>query len=93
MSDYYGRATLESWLENEVYGVPVPPIVVALFEKWREPVESSIESWEESDDGDGNSLSWRGWGRGYGSIDEAEMDLVEAAISAGKELIATQPPP
>ena len=80
MSDYYGDSTLEDWLAEEVYAVTtVPKEVVTLFEKWRAGVESDIESWMASDDGDGNNLSWRGWGRGFNSIpdeDDAEFDEV-----------------
>lgn len=92
MSDYYGTDTLESWLENEVYGREAPPPVVALFERWREEIESSVRSWMESDaDGEGNPYSWRGWGRGYGSIAEAERDAAEAAYREGLTLLDKAP--
>lgn len=80
MSDYYGSATLEDWLAEEVFGIEsVPREVVVHFEKWRKGVEANIESWMESDDGDGNRLSWRGWGRGYAGIpDEDAAEFVRA---------------
>lgn len=85
MSDYYGAPTLEDWLAEEVFAIEkAPPEIVALFEKWREGIEGDIESWMNSDDGDGNNLSWRGWGRGFSSIpddDETEFDyLIEKAF-------------
>jgi hypothetical protein len=89
MSDYYGAAELEDWLGEEVFyrcGT-VPREVVALFEKWRAPVESSIEAWLDSDDGEGNCLSWRGWGRGWGNIPESELKEVGSAIEAGFAII------
>jgi hypothetical protein len=87
MSDYYGIPTLESWLENELFTINnIPEEVVKLFERWRGPIESSVESWMDSDDGDGNA-SWRGWGRGYAQIpDDDDADLDEA-IAAGTKII------
>lgn len=72
MSDYYGNADLQDWLYEEVFdNVPnlkksedVPVEVVRMFEFWRESVERNIESWFDSDDGDGPA-SWRDWGRGF----------------------------
>jgi len=80
MSNYYGGATLEDWLAEEVFVVDkVPKDVVMLFEKWREGIEADIESWMNSDDGYGNELSWRGWGRGFNSIpDEDDCELGNA---------------
>lgn len=86
MSDYYGTATLEDWLAEEVFEMEqVPPEVVALFERYREGVEHDIESWMESDDGDGNPLSWRGWGRGFNTVD----DDFEAIVANAKALLLT----
>ena len=45
---------------------------ILLFEEFREEIESNIESWQESDDGYGNNLSWRGWGRGFNGINNIE---------------------
>jgi len=80
MSDYYGNATLEDWVAEEVMNVDVAPKeIVALFEKWREPVENSIEAWMDSDRGDG-PRSWRDWGRGYAGIPESDADELDAAF-------------
>jgi len=89
MSDYYGDATLEDWLAEEVFSVEKPPKeVVKLFEKWREGIERDIESWMDSDDGYGSPLSWRGWGRGFNSIpDEDDLEL-GAAIKKGIKIIS-----
>lgn len=90
MSDYYGNATLEDWLQEEVFGAsnPLPQPVVSLFEKWRTGVENNIEAWMDSDDGYGNNLSWRGWGRGFYSIPESENDAFNKAIEAGYRMLA-----
>ena len=86
MSDYYGDATLEDWLAEEVFSCErVPEAVVALFERWREPVESSISSWQESDDGEGNRMSWRGWGRGFAGIEDTEA--FEVAVVESRALL------
>jgi len=85
MSDYYGDSTLEDWLAEEVFCIDAVPInIVKLFEKWRKPVERSIGSWMDSDDGDGNSLSWRGWGRGFALIPENEMDELSLIVDQVK---------
>ncbi len=90
MSDYYGTATLGNWLCEEVFKADeLPKEAIDLFEKWREAVESNIEDWMETDDGDGNNLSWRGWGRGFNAIpdeDEGEFDL---AIEEGRAIKAS----
>lgn len=82
MSDYYGDATLEDWLQEEVFEspVPVPPEAVALFERYRTDVERNIEAWQESDDGYGNNLSWRGWGRGFDPVDDAFDAVYQQAL-------------
>jgi hypothetical protein len=81
MSDYFGTETLESWLENEVFhNAVIPPEVVSKFEKWRTNIESSISAWLESDDGNGNNLSWRAWGRGYANIPDEDEDELLAVI-------------
>lgn len=89
MSDYYGDATLEDWLAEEVFSVsyPLPESVVSLFEQWRTDVERNIESWMDSDDGFGNRLSWRGWGRGFEAINERTHFEFEKAIKAGQVLL------
>ena len=88
MSDYYGDATLESWLSEEIFvGKEVNKEVVSKFEKWRESVENSINSWMESDDGDGNNLSWRGWGRGFSGIPESDDIELGIAIKFGMSCI------
>ena len=88
MSHYYGSALLEDWLAEEVFCIEkVPPEVTTLFEKWRESVEADIRSWERSDDGDGNELSWRGWGRGFYAIPDDEDEEFEQAIAKGREIL------
>lgn len=85
MSDYYGAATLEDWLGEEVFHLRVVPhFIVMRFEAFRDVVERDIENWMASDDGDGNSLSWRGWGRGFANIpmsDEEFDALIKKAQS------------
>jgi hypothetical protein len=83
MSDYYGAATLEDWLKEEVFAqnIPVPAEVVAHFEEWREDVERNIEAWMNSDDGDGNNLSWRGWGRGFNAISDEDTARFDALVA------------
>lgn len=85
MSDYYGSATLEDWLAEEVFEMPsVPANVVALFEQWREDIEYNIQSWMDSDDGEGRS-SWRAWGRGFTPVEnDKEFD---EAVTAGRKLL------
>ena len=88
MSDYYGNATLEDWLAEEVfyvYASEIPVSVVDIFESYRNPVESNIEGWMDSDDGYGNSLSWRAWGRGFDAI-ENENNFDELVVLA-KEIM------
>jgi len=82
MSDYYGAATLEDWLKEEVFAVqcPIPAEVVSHFEEWREGVERNIEAWMDSDDGDGNNLSWRGWGRGFNAISDEDTARFDALV-------------
>ncbi|RKZ87365.1 MAG: hypothetical protein DRQ39_04310 [Gammaproteobacteria bacterium] len=88
MSDYYGIDTLESWLENELFTTSnIPAEVVKLFERWRDPIESSVGSWMDSDDGDGNHLSWRGWGRGYAQIPDEDSKALDEAIRIGTSII------
>jgi len=88
MSDYYGNATLEDWLAEEVFSVnKVQPDIVKLFEKWREHIEGNIESWMNSDDGYGNELSWRGWGRGFASIPDEDEGEFDAMINKGKGIL------
>lgn len=72
VSHYSGVATLESWLANEVFNVEiVPTYIVERFEQWRSAIEADIESYLDSDDGDG-LRSWRDWGRGYGCFQNSE---------------------
>ena len=88
MSDYYGNATLEDWLAEEVFEVEsVPKEVVSLFEKWRTDVQRSIQAWMDSDDGDGNELSWRGWGRGFYAIPDEDNKEFEFLVEKGKALL------
>lgn len=90
MSDYYGSATLEDWLAEEVFSRDtVPPEVVALFERWRSGVEHDIESWMDSDDGDGRR-SWRGWGCGFNAIPDADDVAFDVAVDEGKRLMGIQ---
>lgn len=82
---YYGNATLESWLKEEVFPsfYNVPPAVVAKFEKYREVVENDIKEWKEAKDERGVPISWRRWGCGFRNIptDDAEFnELVIASI-------------
>lgn len=83
MSDYYGDATLEDWLSEEVFRMEyLPEFIIQRFECIRQPVEQSIEQWMETDDGYGNRLSWRGWGRGFDRItldDDTFNDLINNA--------------
>jgi hypothetical protein len=77
MSDYDGTATLEDWLAIEVFQVDsVPSTVVLLFERWREDVENNINAWFDSDTGEG-PRSWRGWGRGFYAISDADNELFD----------------
>lgn len=92
MSDYYGNATLEDWLHEEVFGDRVPPDVVALFEKWRADVERNIEAWMESDDGYGNHLSWRGWGYGFEAIPDEDAAEFDSAVERGRSIIVSRVP-
>lgn len=86
MSDYYGDATLESWLGHEVFFMEnVPHSAVMKFEQWRHDVENNIEQWMQTDDGEGNNLSWRGWGRGFSAI--ADEDELSDVIDKCKEEI------
>jgi len=88
MSDYYGNATLEDWLAEEVFSVDkVQPDIVKLFEKWREHVEGNIESWQETDDGYGNNTSWRGWGRGFYAIPDEEDNEFDALVKKGNDML------
>lgn len=87
MSDYYGAATLEDWLGEEVFFMKVVPhFIVTRFEKYREGVERDIEAWMESDDGQGNPLSWRGWGRGFNSIEDSDEYLSELIEKAKEDI-------
>lgn len=79
MSDYYGAATLEDWLAEEVFSQrQLPKEVVAVFEPYRNAVEKKIEEWLDSDDGYGNPLSWRGWGRGFDVFSDEEFERLYA---------------
>lgn len=92
MSDYYGDATLESWLAEVVFLIEekyLPKIAVDNFEKWRVCVEDSIEGWMGSDDGEGNNLSWRGWGHGFALIPDEDDDEFEEAVAATKIYLGT----
>jgi len=84
MSDYYGDATLEGWLKAEVfYTDAIPQAIVNRFGKWRESVESDIEAWMGTDDGEGNNSSWRGWGRGFNGIPDSDNTEFAAAVRFG----------
>lgn len=90
MSDYCGDATLEDWLAEEVFCVPeVPAAVVARFERYREDVERDINAWLDSDDGDGNPLSWRGWGRGFNAIPDEDTVFNQLVGSTRQAVIAS----
>lgn len=92
MSDYYGEATLEDWLVEEVFGMehkPLPHSVVELFEPWRKDIERNIEMWMDSDDGYGNRLSWRGWGRGFEAVGGKDYDTFLENIKKAEWLIKT----
>ena len=90
MSDYYGIDTLESWLKEELFETDdISAEVIKLFERWREPIESSVGSWMDSDDGDGNHLSWRGWGRGYAQIPDEDDAAFDEAIQTASDIIST----
>lgn len=89
MSDYYGDATLEDWLQEEVFRAtePLPSSVVSLFEGWREAVETNIRAWMDSDDGDGNHLSRRGWGRGFYAVADSDESKFDDAVRQGRLMI------
>lgn len=90
MSDYYGAATLEDWLSEEVFdGKVVPAKVVAVFEPWRESVENTIQAWMDSDEGDGRA-SWRGWGRGFYAIPDSEYPLFKFAVNSGRDFLVNE---
>jgi len=82
MSSYDGTATLESWLEHEIFGFLPEKVVVNMFEPWRESIEVSIEHWLDTDYGEG-SYSWRGWGRAY--PDDEQFSIV---LGQAKKVIA-----
>ena len=84
MSDYFGNDTLEDWLEEEL-GLPPTPNVVALFERWRSQIESSIRAWWDTDRGEG-PRSWRGWGRGYPVLSSDQELIFEEAIRLARQL-------
>jgi len=86
MSDYYGSATLEDWLGEELFGVAcVPCCVVDLFEEWREQIENSIESWQLS------GIGWRSWGRAFPTLDTEETARWFTAEEKSKELLKALP--
>ena len=92
MSDYFGSATLEDWLAEEVFHVDcgsIPSTVITLFEEWRESIEHNIENWMDSDGGDGHPVSWRNWGRGFNvfALDDESYSKFEAAVEKGKKLL------
>ena len=62
-----------------------------MFEKWRSEVETSIYQWMLSDDGDGNPLSWRDWGRGFNGIPEEDTVLFESMVNLGKQYLLFNP--
>lgn len=89
MSDYYGTSTLEDWLAEEVFSHAImPPEVVVLFEKWRDAVERDIENWMGSDDGEGNNVSWRGWGRGFNAIPITEEGEFDHAVLLARNFLS-----
>lgn len=84
MSDYYGAATLEDWLAEEV-GLDPTPDTVALFERWRESIEADIEAWMDSADRNGGfPRSWRDWGRGYANIPQSDLADFDEAVNAAR---------
>ena len=88
MSDYYGSATLEDWLAEEVFSVDeVQPDIINPFEKWRLGIENDINAWMDSDDGYGNNLSWRGWGRGFNGIPDSDDVEFGKAIKKGMDIL------
>lgn len=88
MSDYFGKSTLEDWLAEEVFEIAhVNSRVVRLFEFWRDQIEDNITEWMESDDGHGNNLSWRDWGRGFNAIPQNEMEFFDACIKFGSTVL------
>jgi len=92
MSDYYGRPTLEDWLQIEVFesDSPLPRSTVAAFEPYRERVEANIEAWMETDDGDGNPTSWRGWGRGFYAID-TDDETFDHLVKCHRDVMGAPP--
>lgn len=83
MSDYYGAATLEDWLGQEIFFMKnVPYFAVAKFEKYREGIERDIEVWMQN----GDAPSWRDWGRGFNSIVDND-DVFNALVETAKERV------
>lgn len=87
MSDYFGNADLKDWLYEEVFvrdlsvnKEELTEDILSLFEEYKEAVESNIEAWMSSDDGAGNPLSWRGWGRGFHAISDKQMPRFERRV-------------
>lgn len=86
MSDYYGSDSLEDWLAEEVFSIKtenLPADIVEKFEEWREPIKNQINTWWDSDDGDGET-SWRDFGRGFYAIDDKDDDRFEALVLEAK---------
>ena len=89
MSDYFGKPILEDWLAEEVFHIEVvPQNIVSLFERWRECIETDITNWMESDDGYGNCLSWRGWGRGFSSIPDEDFDKFDSTLKSSNKILS-----
>ncbi len=88
MSSYDGIATLESWLEHEVFEFELTDSEIEYFEKWRDQLERHLENYLDTDDGEGNNTSWRGFGYGFNCFSEAEeieFDIIVANIKQARQ--------
>ena len=91
MSDYYGAATLEDWLAEEVFHVTsVPAKIISLFARWRKLIEADIQQWMDTDEGDGCS-SWCAWGRGFNAVPNRTSLEFALAVEQGKALLGQNP--
>ena len=86
MSDYYGDATIDDWTYEEIFNFRLTEAELKLFDPWKESIEGDIESWMCSDDGYGNEVSWRSWGRGFETIPDKDDEYLEFICTWIKEV-------
>lgn len=79
----------KGWLETEIFNGSIPTGAVERLEKWRGSVESCINSYFDTDYGDGPA-SWRQWNRCKDMVDDEFWVEVEN-IKAGKGAILELP--